>query len=214
MTARRPHDSVRRSYDAVAQDYGDRLDDELRYKPFDRAILAALVEQTEPATTIADVGCGPGHVAAWLAGHGAASVGFDLSPAMVETARRLHPEVPVLEGDLLSLPAGDGEFGAVVALYSIIHLAPEERPLAFGELLRVLRPRGLLLVSFHVGTEVSHRDEWWGHDVDIDFRFLEPTVIVAELEGVGFALELAAERVPYPEEAATKRAYLLARRPA
>jgi SAM-dependent methyltransferase len=205
---------VRRSYDAVAQDYGDRLDDELRYKPFDRAILAALVEQTEPATTIADVGCGPGHVAAWLAGHGAASVGFDLSPAMVETARRLHPEVPVLEGDLLSLPAGDGEFGAVVALYSIIHLAPEERPLAFGELLRVLRPRGLLLVSFHVGTEVSHRDEWWGHDVDIDFRFLEPTVIVAELEGVGFALELAAERVPYPEEAATKRAYLLARRPA
>jgi len=61
---------------------------------------------------------------------------------------------------------------------------------------------------------VQHRDEWLGHEVDIDFRLLEPATIVAEIEAAGFSLEMAAERVAYPEEADTRRAYLLARRPA
>jgi SAM-dependent methyltransferase len=206
------HDTVRRSYDAVAEEYAEHLDDELEYKPFDRGLLAALIEQARAGAPIADVGCGPGHVAAWMTAHGATTVGFDLSPAMVAVAGRLHPEVTVLEGDFLSLPAGDGEFGAVVAFYSIIHLLPEERPAAFAEIRRVLRSRGLLLVSFHVGTEVRHRDEWWGHEVDVDFRFLEPLVILEELEAAGFVLELAAERVAYPDEGPTRRAYLMARR--
>jgi SAM-dependent methyltransferase len=214
MPEEQRHDSLRRSYDAVAEEYAARLNDELDYKPFDRGLLAALIEQSEPETTTADVGCGPAHVAAWLRAHGADSVGIDLSPAMIEVARRLHPEVPAWVGDLLALPADDAEFGAAVALYSIIHLEPHERPLAFSELHRVLRPNGLLLVSFHVGTDVQHRDEWLGHEVDIDFRLLEPATIVAEIEAAGFSLEMAAERVAYPEEADTRRAYLLARRPA
>ena len=122
------------------------------------------------------------------------------------------PKCAFLEGDFLSLPAGDAEFGAAVAFYSIIHLLPEERPAAFAEIHRTLRPQGLLLVSFHVGTEVRHRHEWWGHEVDVDFRFLEPSVIVTEIESAGFALELEAERVAYPGEGPTRRAYLMARR--
>lgn len=198
----------------MAEEYAARLNDELDYKPFDRALLAALIEETEPDTVTADVGCGPAHVAAWLKAHGADSVGIDLSPAMIELAHRLHPEVPVWVGDFLALPADEGEFGAVVALYAIIHLEPHERPIAFAELHRVLRPGGLLLLAFHVGTEVQHRDEWLGQEVDIDFHLLEPATIVQQLEGAGFALEVAAERVAYPEEVDTRRAYLLARRPA
>lgn len=49
------------------------------------------------------------------------------------------------EGDLLALPAGDGEFDAAVALYSVIHLAADELRPAFTEMRRVLRPDGTLL---------------------------------------------------------------------
>jgi hypothetical protein len=37
----------------------------------------------------------------------------------------------------------------------------------------VLRTGGRVLVSFHVGSEVRHLEQWWGQAVDIDFRFLE-----------------------------------------
>lgn len=203
---------VRRSYDAVAGDYAGALRDELDYKPLDRALIGALIEQVGAGAVIGDLGCGPGHVAGWIAGRGAAVVGVDLSVGMVERARKDHPGVEFREGDLLALPALDGEFGAVIAFYSIIHLEPEELVGAFGEMRRVLRSGGLALISFHIGTEVRHFSEWWGHSVDVDFRFLQPQSVVEALEGAGFVVEARLERKSYPQEVDTDRAYLLVRR--
>jgi SAM-dependent methyltransferase len=131
---------------------------------------------------------------------------------MVESARRAHPGVEFREGDLLSLPAEDGEFGGAVAFYSVIHLEPEELPVAMREMRRALRPGGRLLVSFHVGTDTIHRDEWWERDVDLDFHLLEPDVVADQLAAAGFAVEARVEREHYPHEFETRRAYLLARR--
>jgi SAM-dependent methyltransferase len=205
------HGPVRRSYDAVAEKYAAGFRDELSHKPLDRALLACLIEQAEPGAPIADLGCGPGHVAAWLAGRGAAAVGIDLSAAMVAAGRRDYPGVEFREGDLLDLPAADGEFGAAVAFYSIIHLEPPELPRAFQEIRRVLRPSGLALVSFHVGTEVRHLTQWWEVEVDVDFRFLEVASVAETMQRAGFAVEAQIERANYPGEVETRRAYLLAR---
>lgn len=203
---------MRRSYDAVAEKYAAQFSDELAGKPLDRALLACLIEQAQPGALVADVGCGPGHVAAWLADHGARAVGIDLSAAMVAAGRRDHPAAEFREGDFLDLPATDGEFGAVVAFYSIIHLEPLELPHAFAEIRRVLRPAGLALVSFHVGGEVRHLAEWWGVAVDVDFRFLEMADVAAAMRHAGFGIEAQVERTSYPGEVETHRGYLLARR--
>jgi hypothetical protein len=56
-----------------------QLPDELTGKPLDRALLACLAEQAGEGTPIAGLGCGPGHVAAWLTGRGVAAVGLDLA---------------------------------------------------------------------------------------------------------------------------------------
>jgi SAM-dependent methyltransferase len=206
------HDSIRRGYDAVAEDYVAGFRDELDHKPLDRALLACLVEQCETAAPIADLGCGPGHVAAWLEGNGVRAVGVDLSAEMVGIGRREYPGVEFRDGDLLDLPAADGEFGAVVALYSVIHLEPAELPRAFEEMSRVLRPGGRALVAFHIGDEVRHMDEWWGHDVDVDFHFFETADVVTAMEGAGFLIDARLERTNHPEEVETRRGYLLARR--
>ena len=207
------HESTRRSYDAVAGAYADGLRDELAGKPLDRALLTALVEQTPAGATVGDLGCGPGHIAGWLAAHSATAIGFDLSAGMVEVARREQPGAEFRVGDLLSLPAADGEFGAVIAFYSIIHLAPGELPAALAEMYRVLRPGGLALLTFHIGTEVRHFTEWLGQDVDVDFRFYPPDDVIAALEGAGFTVTARLERTAYPAEVSTRRAYLLATRP-
>ena len=208
-----PHDGTRRSYDAVAGAYADGLRDELAGKPLDRALLAALIEQAPAGTTIGDLGCGPGHVTGWLAAHGAAAAGIDLSAGMIDVARREQPGAEFRVGDLLSLPAADGEFGAVVAFYSIIHLTPGELPAALAEMHRVVRPGGLALLAFHIGTEVRHFSDWLGQDVDVDFRFYEPDDVAALLEAAGFILQARLERRAYPAEVDTRRAYLLAVRP-
>ncbi|MFJ9825008.1 class I SAM-dependent methyltransferase [Streptomyces sp. NPDC101160] len=206
------HERVRRSYDAVAAEYRARIGDELAGKPLDRALLGALVEEAGAGAVIADLGCGPGHIAGWLAGRQRRVVGVDLSPAMVAIGSDRHPEAEFREGDLLRLPARDGEFGAAVALYSLIHLAPDELSPALAEIRRVLRPGAPLLVAFHIGTEVRNLTEWWGHPVDVDFHYLEPTAVTGALREAGFRIEAELERAPYPHEAATRRAYLLARR--
>lgn len=208
-----PHDSTRRSYDAVAGAYADGLRDELAGKPLDRALLTALIEQAPAGTIIGDLGCGPGHVTGWLAAHGATAAGIDLSAGMIDVARREQPGAEFRVGDLLSLPAADGEFGAVVAFYSIIHLAPGELPPALAEMYRVVRPGGLALLAFHIGTEVRHFSDWLGQDVDVDFRFYEPDDVAALLEAAGFTLQARLERRAYPAEVDTRRAYLLAGRP-
>ncbi|MFJ9946741.1 class I SAM-dependent methyltransferase [Kitasatospora sp. NPDC091207] len=207
------HGRVRAGYDNVAPEYRRRIGGELAHKAVDRALLGVVVEAARGGP-VADLGCGPGHVAGWLAERGAAVVGIDLSPAMVEIARRDHPGAEFREGDLLRLPAADGEFAAAVALYSVIHLEPDELRPAFEEMWRVLRPSGTLLVSFHLGTEVRRLDEWWGHPVTIDFHFLESERVAALLEEAGFGVEARLERAGLPEEAATRRGYLLARREA
>ncbi|GAB2814017.1 hypothetical protein GCM10027176_18200 [Actinoallomurus bryophytorum] len=77
---------------------------------------------------------------------------------------------------------------------------------------RVLRPDGLVLVAFHIGTEVRHLDEWLGHDVDIDFHFFETDGVVTAMEDAGFVIDARLERRNHPEEVETRRGYLLARR--
>jgi SAM-dependent methyltransferase len=205
-------DRVRRSYDAVADEYARHLGEELAYKPLDRAFLSALIELTEKGASIADLGCGPGHVAAWIADHDIPTVGIDLSAGMIKIGRERYPEVEFREGDLLALPASDAEFGSVIAFYSIIHLQASELPAAFTEVHRVLRPSGRFLVSFHVGSEVRHRSDWWDHEVDVDFRFFEVESVVETLESAGFVVEARLERPNHPEEVETRRAYVLLRR--
>ena len=206
------HERIRHSYDTLAERYSAQLGDELVHKPLDRALLMALLERHPPGKPMADLGCGPGHVAAWLAAHGVRVVGIDMSPGMVAVGKREHPEVEFRQGDLVLLPAADGEFGSAVAFYSIIHLEAQELAAACAELRRVLVPGGRLIVAFHVGDEVRHVDELWGEGVDLDFRFLETAAVVEILDAEGFDVDAQLERTNYPEEVETRRAYLMARR--
>jgi SAM-dependent methyltransferase len=211
----RQADELRHAYGTVAEEYARRFANELDHKPLDRALLRALVDETPPGALIADVGCGPGHVAAFLASNGANSLGIDLSPEMVELARRLHPSVDFSVGDMLSLPAPDGGWGSMVALYSVIHLEDDELAVACAEFARVLRPGGLALIAFHGGSEVRHLGDWWGTAVSIDVHFRSADDAAAALTGAGLHPEARLEREPYlAVEGPTARVYLLARKPA
>ncbi|HET6232292.1 MAG TPA: class I SAM-dependent methyltransferase [Longimicrobiaceae bacterium] len=164
------------------------------------------------AAPVADVGCGPGHVAAYLHAQGVSVRGIDLSSAMVRHARTLFPEIPFDTGDVIAIDAGDGSWAGAVAFYSLIHLPRGEMAAALRELHRVLRPDAPLVLAFHVGAEVRHFDELWGEPVDLDFVFFTAEEMDGYLRAAGFTVESREERDAYPEvEAQTRRCYVVAR---
>ena len=208
-------DAVRKSYDAAASEYVAHIYDELRHKPLDRRLLDELAEEVSGRGSVCDIGCGPGHVARYLRERGAEVTGVDLSPRLIEEARRLNPGIRFEVGDMRSLEVSDAAFAAVVAFYSLIHFDADQLREAVRELRRILSPGGVLLASFHRGSERRHVEDLWGVEVNLDFNFFEPDEIKTVLTAEGLAVERITVRTPYIGfEVETERFYVSARRPA
>ncbi len=201
------------SYDRVAADYTANIAGELAGKPLDRALLQAFAEQVGTLVPVADLGCGPGHVADFLGRFDVQVEGFDLSEGMIAQARQRYPSLTFRQGDMRSLAVADATFGGITAFYSIIHLTEDELAPTFQEWWRVLRPSGCVLVAFHIGERVVHLDEWWQHPVDLDFHFLSADMVTTALVHAQFTIEAVLQRSPYPEvEHQNQRGYVLARK--
>jgi SAM-dependent methyltransferase len=204
---------TQQSYDKVAREYAEKFKDEMDFKPFDRQCLDRLARSVGDLGPVCDLGCGPGQIARYLQRQGVATLGVDLSPAMVAEAQRLNPELPFHQGDMLSLPDPDDSWGGIAAFYCLIHIPRQQVVEALRELWRVLKPGGTLLVTFHIGTQIEHLDEWWGKAVNLDFAFYLPDEMEAWLTEAGFELQETLVREPNPEvKLATQRAYIFARK--
>ena len=208
-----PTNSIRESYDRLAEEYARRISGELQHKPLDRALLDRFAKQTRERGEVCDMGCGPGHVARYLRDAGASVFGLDLSPRMLDQARKLNPDIPFREGNMLALNIPEGTLAGVAAFYAIVNIPRQSLPAVFREIRRVLQPGGLLLLAFHTGDEVLHEDELWGQKISMDFLLLRPAEIKLDLEAAGFAIQEVIEREPYPDvEYPSRRAYIFARK--
>ncbi len=159
--------ATRASDDAIAVSYAERFAGVEVAKPLDRAVLDAFAEYVRDAgdLPVADIGCGPGRVTAYLSGRGLTAFGIDLSPGMIEVARGSHPGLRFEVGSMLALDLPDDSLGGVLAWYSTIHVPDEQLPQALAEFRRVLVPGGHLLLAFQAGDEPLRRTEAMGHAI-------------------------------------------------
>jgi hypothetical protein len=115
---------------------------------------------------------------------------------------------------MLSLPDADNSWGGIAAFYCIIHVPREKIVDTLREMRHVLKARGVLLLTFHIGDEIKHLDEWWGKSVHLDFAFFQPARMETWLREAGYECEEILVRDPNPAvEVATKRAYVFAKKP-
>jgi ubiquinone/menaquinone biosynthesis C-methylase UbiE len=96
---------------------------------------------------VVDLGCGTGYFSAWLARRGARPVGIDVTPAQLETARRLQAETgisfPLIEASAESVPLPDASFDLAFSEYGAsIWCDPD---LWLPDAWRLLRPGGRLV---------------------------------------------------------------------
>jgi SAM-dependent methyltransferase len=102
---------------------------------------------------VLDVGCGAGTdslVAAQMVGPGGHVVGIDMTPEMLERARRSAEElgaanVEFVEAEAERLPFPDQAFDVVIS-NGVIDLIPD-KDAVFGELYRVLKPGGRIQIA-------------------------------------------------------------------
>ena len=105
--------SARAVYDMTAPAYVQFVGTEISSAtegPIDRSLLVAFIEliKRQSVGRVADVGCGPGRVAAFLAERGLDVVGVDVSQAMLAVARTAHPHIEFKEGQPNALPIETG----------------------------------------------------------------------------------------------------------
>ncbi|GAA4299762.1 class I SAM-dependent methyltransferase [Streptomyces venetus] len=208
------------SYDAIAEAYAAEFPDSLAGRPLERALLTAFVDLVRAAgapkqAPVADIGSGPGHVAARLHAFGLPVFGVDVSPRMVALARREHPELRFHVGSMTALDLPDETLGGIVALYSIIHVPDDQLPAVFAEFHRVLVPGAPVLLGFQSGDEDGHErlTERFGQEISLDYYWRTPDTVASHFTRAGLELHACVLREAVDGEK-RPRTFLLARRPA
>ena len=91
-----------------------------------------------------ELGCGTAYFSAWLASRGARPVGIDITPAQLETARRMQAEFgldfPLIEASAEDVPLPDESFDLAISEYGASIWADPYRWIP--EAARLLRPGG------------------------------------------------------------------------
>ncbi|MFD6492416.1 class I SAM-dependent DNA methyltransferase [Streptomyces sp. NPDC059944] len=205
---------TRTSYDTVALSYADQVREALAGAPYLRAALALFAELVHAAGdgSVEDVGCGPGHVTVHLHELGVDIFGIDLSPAMIDVARRDHPRLRFQVGSMTNLDLDDASVVGLLAFWSLIHIPDEAVPTVFGHFWRVLRPGGPLLLGFHVGDESRLKTQGYGgHPMNVYVHRRRPDQVAAWLRDAGFTVE--AQMLIDPDESVPGAVLFARRRP-
>ncbi len=208
-------EELRDAHDVLSQWYAKNLAGVLERMPVERAMLDLFAEMTlAVGSEVADVGCGTGRLLPYLAGRGLSPRGVDLSPGMVEVARRENPAFAYEVADLRELPFEDASLAGVVCWFSLIYLPPDARAHAFAELARVVKPGGYLVAAVKHGNGTVHRN---GPDsrvgslgVDFDRYWLSAREMQDRFAAAGFALVFQGGTPP--EEGEPSYGYILVRR--
>lgn len=190
-------------YDDVAKVYADKFSDSLSGYPLERGLFAAVAESAKAVGgPVADLGCGPGHITAYLASLGLDAFGVDVSSGMIAEARERHPGLRFEVGSMAALDIPDGSLGGLVSRYSIIHTAPDDVPAILAEFGRVLAPGGCAFISFPSTDDASPPTVSYDHSVFTAHRWwpdhFSALLHEAGIEEVGRLIERPAPNAPRP----------------
>jgi SAM-dependent methyltransferase len=121
--------------------------------------LHALVRRFFRPGSVADIGCGSGREVAFLSAQGFDATGYDASDALLEQARLRYPQLKFAAAALPAL-AGvpDAAFDNVLCETVIMHLRRPQILGAVRRLLAILKPGGILYLSWRVTRGADQRD--------------------------------------------------------
>jgi SAM-dependent methyltransferase len=131
----------------------NRLIDDLQFRAMRRALAMARIA---PGSRILDVGCGTGRWVRRYLELGHRPTGVDATLGMLRIARQQGTAPPLLAGEAFRLPFSDAAFDCVTDVTVVQHIPVELQPKAIGEMVRVLKPGGRLILFELIRGEGAH----------------------------------------------------------
>jgi ubiquinone/menaquinone biosynthesis C-methylase UbiE len=147
------------SYDRVAHRYSDLVQPGLQARPLENRLVDhfALQVTTVGGGPVLDLGCGPGWLTTSLASRGLNVTGIDISIRMLHLARANTPELAFAAASITQIPIADSAAAGVFCWYVLHHVPDEHLGTAIGELARVTRPGGFLMLGGTLETTSTSR---------------------------------------------------------
>jgi SAM-dependent methyltransferase len=121
----------------------NQLIDKQQFHAVRRALALATIP---PGARFLDVGCGTGRWVRRYGELGFRATGLDVTPGMLKTARQRGTAGELVAGEAYRLPFADGAFDFVSDITVVQHIPSELQLAAVGEMMRVLKPEGHLLL--------------------------------------------------------------------
>lgn len=150
-----------KAYDLISRDYQEAYFS----NPLLTEMFETWLEQIPPGGHVLDAGCGHGNpVISRLLEKGLRVTGTDLSPGMLERARRNFPEVTFLH-QMVSDIREEAEYDAACSFSSMLYLDPIDLSHSIYRLYRAVRPGGLLFLYAYD----THPD-WRGLPYDVEIH--------------------------------------------
>jgi len=122
---------------------------------------AQIEKYFKPGGRTAEIGCGSGREMVWLAAQGYPVTGYDASPGLLAQAKAMHPQLDFAQAALPELEGvGSQQFDNVLCKAVIMHLPRAEIAPAVRRLFDLLKPGGVLHLSWRVTEGADQRDKY------------------------------------------------------
>jgi len=153
-----------------------------RSQPPSPQFYALLRRLFRPGGQTADIGCGSGDHVEWLNANGFPAIGYDASSGMLAQAGALHPQRQFAHAALPALDGiADGAFDNVLCVTVIMHLDRDELASSVRRLMSILKPEGILYVSWRTTDGADQRDGRGRLYTAFDRALLEPALASATI---------------------------------
>lgn len=187
---------LKQTYDKIAEDWhNDHLHDDWWHKNID-----SFISFLAPGVHILDVGCGAGHKSKYLTEKGFKVTGVDFSEGLLDIARREVPEAQFILADMRDLSSIDGQFDAVLAIASLLHIPKKEACDVMAGWVEKLKPGGHFCVIVK-GTKEGKPEEGvieendYGYTYERFFSFYSPQEIRDHFITLGLHIEHEEEKL-------------------
>ena len=147
MTEKKDTPIALEAYEKIAERFSEKAPSKAENAYIEQPAMRRSVGEVR-GLKIFEAGCGPGILAEYLVHEGAKVVGFDVSPKMIELAKKRVPQnATFFVADMAkTLPIGqDGQFDMVVASLSIDYI--ENWTIPLSEFYRLLKPKGKFIFT-------------------------------------------------------------------
>jgi len=202
------------AYEMLAESYASHIDTKPHNAYYERPATLSLLPEVK-GKRILDAGCGPGVYSEWLADHGAEVLGLDISPKMVEFAKkRVGGKATILQADIgqpLSF-LKNMTFDIILSTLALDYVRDWDS--VFREFFRVLHQPGYFIfsVSHPLADYILYKSEsyfqnemveleWTGFGIPVRVpAYRRPlNAVLNPLLKAGFVLEQIIEPIPTEE---------------